>query len=138
MERLELSQRIDRSPAEVFRFIATDHVRNHPRWDPNMHLEQITPGPIGVGTRIRRRYRRGETSVEGEMEIVEYEPDRAFAAVVRDGPNELRGRYTFEPEGEGSTRLTLTLESDVPAERMDPEPIQHAQRTMKALIELGE
>lgn len=137
MERLELSQRIDRSPEEVFRFVATDHVRNHPRWDPNMHLEQITPGPIGVGTRIRRRYRRGETSVEGEMEIVEYEPDRAFAAVVRDGPIELRGRYTFEPEGEGSTRLTLTLESDSPVERMDPEPIRRGQRTMKALIEAG-
>jgi uncharacterized protein YndB with AHSA1/START domain len=137
MERLELSQRIDRSPAEVFRFIATDHVRNHPRWDPNMHLEQITPGPIGVGTRIRRRYRRGQTSVEGEMEIVEYEPDRAFASIVRDGPIELRGRYTFEPEGKRSTHLTLTLESDGPVERMDPEPIRRSQRTMKELIEAG-
>jgi len=135
MAHLELSQLIDRSPVEVFRFIATDHVRNHPRWDPNMHLEQITPGPIGVGTRIRRRYRRGQTSVEGEMEIVEYEPDQVFASVIRDGPIELRGRFTFEPEGEGSTRLTLTLDGDVPVERMDPEPIRRSMRTMKALIE---
>jgi hypothetical protein len=30
--KLELSQVIDRPPAEVFRFIATNHVQNHPRW----------------------------------------------------------------------------------------------------------
>jgi hypothetical protein len=53
--KLEFSQVIDRSPAEVFRFIATEHVRNHPRWDPKMELQQLSDGPIGVGTVIRRR-----------------------------------------------------------------------------------
>ncbi|MGH2653316.1 MAG: SRPBCC family protein [Actinomycetota bacterium] len=133
--RVELSQVIDRPPAEVFRFIVTDHVRNHPRWDPNMHLEQVAPGPIGVGTVIRRRYMMGDRQVEGEMEVVEYEPDRAFGVVIRDGPAEFRSRITFEPAGEGSTRQALTLESDAPVKRMDPGPIQRSLDRMKELIE---
>jgi hypothetical protein len=43
--KIEVSELIDRPPAEVFRFVAVDHVRNHPRWDPQMELEQLTEGP---------------------------------------------------------------------------------------------
>ena len=135
MAHLELSEVIERPPHEVFRFVATDHVRNHPRWDPNMHLEQLTAGPIGVGTRIRRRYRRGDTSVEGEMEIVAFEPDELFAMVIRDGPIELRSRLVFEPAADGSTRLVGMIDGEV--EGMDPEPIRRSLRRMKALIEDG-
>lgn len=133
--RLELSQVIDRPPAEVFRFFAVEHVQNHPRWDPNMHLEQVTPGPIGVGTVIRRRYMRGDTPVEGTMEVVAYDPDRAFAVVIRDGPAEFRSRATFEPADDGRTRLAFLLESDAPVARMDPGPIQGSLRRIKELIE---
>jgi hypothetical protein len=66
--KLDLSESINRPPAVVFRFVATDHVTNHPRWDPQMSLIQETPGPISVGPRIRRRRSGGETPVEGEME----------------------------------------------------------------------
>lgn len=135
--RVDLSQTIDRPVEEVFRFIATDHVRNHPRWDPNMHLEQVTAGPIGVGTVIRRRYMMGDRQVEGEMEIVEFDPDRAFGVVIRDGPAEFRSRITFQPDGDRRTRLTLTLESEAVVERMDPGPIQGSLDRMKELIESG-
>jgi hypothetical protein len=72
--KLDVSESIARPPADEFRFVATDHVQNHPRWDPQMSLVQETPGPIGVRTRIRRRRAAGESRVEGEMEITEYEP----------------------------------------------------------------
>jgi hypothetical protein len=102
--KLNVSESIERHPADVFRFVATDHVQNHPRWDPQMSLVQETPGPIGVGTRIRRLRTMGETSVEGEMEIIEYDPDRrTMAAVIRDAPMELRSSMTVEPKGEAST-----------------------------------
>jgi hypothetical protein len=42
---IQVKELIDRPPAEVFRFIAVDHVRNHPRWDPKMAIEQLTEGP---------------------------------------------------------------------------------------------
>jgi hypothetical protein len=83
---LEVDAFIDRPPADVFRFVATDHVRNHPRWDPVMELEQVTDGPIGVGTTIRRRHTHSGVPIEGTMEVVEYEPDRAFGTVIHDGP----------------------------------------------------
>lgn len=54
--QLDVSEVIDRPLADVFRFHAVKHVQNHPRWDPDMELEQLTEGPIGVGTVIRRRH----------------------------------------------------------------------------------
>jgi hypothetical protein len=135
MVRIDVSESIARSPADVFRFVATDHVENHPRWDPQMSLVQETPGPIGVGTRIRRRRTAGETTVEGEMEITEYDPDRTMGAVIRDGPMELRSWMTVEPEGEASTRLTFTVESDDAPLEMMKEPIRGSLRRIKELIE---
>ena len=132
--KLDVSESIERPPADVFRFVATDHVENHPRWDPELSLVQETPGPIGVGTKIRRN-RAGETPVEGEMEIIEFDPDRTIGAVVRDGPMELRSWMTVEPEGEAASRLTITVESDdAPVEMME-EPIKGSLRRIKEMVE---
>jgi hypothetical protein len=49
--RLAASQVIERSPAEVFRFVATEHFKNHPKWDPAVTtVTETFPGPMGVGT----------------------------------------------------------------------------------------
>jgi hypothetical protein len=133
--KIDLSESIARPPADVFRFVATDHVKNHPRWDPQMNLVQETPGPIDVGTRIRRRHTRGETPVEGEMEIVGFDPGRSMAAVIRDGPMELRSRMIVEPEREGRTRLTFEVESDDAPLEMMKDPIRGSLRRIKELIE---
>ena len=101
--RLDVSEVIDRPPADVFRFYAVNHVQNHPRWDLDMELEQLTDGPIGVGTVIRRRHTHYGELIEGSMEVVEYEPDRAFGVVIHDGPVEILGRMGIEPRGEGGT-----------------------------------
>jgi hypothetical protein len=133
--KLDLSESIDRPPADVFRFVATDHVKNHPRWDQQMSLVQETPGPIGVGTRIRRSRSGGETPVEGEMEITEFEPDRRMGAVIRDGPMELRSLMTVEREGDAASRLTFTIESDdVPLDMME-EPVKGSLRRIKEMVE---
>ena len=133
--KLKVSESIERPPEDVFRFVATDHVQNHPRWDPQMSLVQETPGPIGVGTRIRRRRSGGETWVEGGMEITEYEPHRTMAAVIRDGPMQVRSWMTVEAEGEGSSRLTFTVESDdAPVDKME-EPIKGSLRRIKEMLE---
>ena len=132
--KLDVSESIERPPADVFRFVATDHVENHPRWDPELSLVQETPGPIDVGTKIRRN-RAGETPVEGEMEIIEFDPDRTIGAVVRDGPMELRSWMTVEPEGEAASRLTITVESDdAPVEMMEA-PIKGSLRRIKEMVE---
>jgi len=133
--KLDVSESIERPPADVFRFVATDHVKNHPRWDPQMSLVQETPGPIGVGTRIRRSRAGGETRVEGEMEITEFDPDRTIGGVIRDGPMELRSWMTVEPEGEAGSRLTITVESDDAPVDMMEEPIKGSLRRIKEMLE---
>src|SRR4030042_3278270 len=104
------SQVIDRPVADVFHFYAHEHVRNHPRWDPDIQLEQISAGAIGVGTMIRRRNSRSGTPVEGTMEVVEYEPDKIISMVIHDGPVEMYGQTTFESVSENQTSLTIFIE----------------------------
>jgi len=134
--KIEVSQVTDRPPAVVFRFISVDHVRNHPRWDPKMELQQLSEGPIRVGTIIRRRHTQGAPT-EGTMEVVEYEPDRTFGMVIRDGPVEMLSRMTFEPDGQGGTIIRGSV--DIPAmnEPIDQRPIEESLRRMKQLIESG-
>jgi uncharacterized protein YndB with AHSA1/START domain len=133
--KIELSQVIDRPPAVVFHFIVVDHVRNHPRWDPKMELQQLSEGPIRVGTIIRRRHTHTGAPTEGSMEVVEYEADRMFGMVIRDGPVEMRSRMTFEPDGQGGTIIRGSLDIPAMKEPIDPRPIEESLRRMKQLIE---
>lgn len=108
--KFEHSQVIDRPIADVFRFFAVEHVRNHPRWDSDIQLEQISAGPIGVGTMIRRRNTRSGTPVEGTMEVVEYEPEHSLGMRIFDGPNEMFGRTTFKAIDGNHTLITTYIE----------------------------
>lgn len=91
--KFEVSQTIDRPISVVFQFYAHDHVRNHPRWDPMMELEQISDGPIGVGTVIRRSNTHFGDPVEGTMEVTEFEENHAMGVVIHDGDTETFGLH---------------------------------------------
>jgi hypothetical protein len=110
--QFESSEIIDRPIDKVFHFYAVEHVRNHPRWDPDIELWLDSDAPIGVGTVIHRRNKRSGTPVEGTMEVVEFEPNRALAMLIRDGRAEMRGRTTFEALSENQTRITTII--DIP------------------------
>lgn len=110
--QFESSQVIDRPVDKVFRFFAMEHVRNHPRWDPDIELWLDSDSPIGVGTIIRRRNKRSGTPVEGTMEVVEFEPNRVIAMVIHDGPAVMHGRTTFEVISENQTKITTII--DIP------------------------
>jgi hypothetical protein len=136
--RVQVSEEIERPVGVVFKFFADDHVRNHPRWDPAIELWLDSDVPIGVGTVIRRRNSRSGTPVEGTMEVVEYEPDRALGMVTHDGPLEIRGRAIFESTGPELTKLTLT--ADIPGmddsmQSLIAEGMKRSVRTVKALVE---
>jgi hypothetical protein len=136
--QLQVSESIDRPVANVFHFFAEEHVRNHPRWDPFMRLEQVSDGPIGVGTIIKRINSRSGTPVEGTMEVVEFEPNRAIGMTIHDGPVEMRGRTTFETVTDGQTTLTINVEipsMDESMEGMMSGAIQKSLQNIKQLIE---
>ena len=107
---VDVSILINRPVSEVFNFYAYEHVRNHPRWDPEMQLEQISDGLIGVGTILRRRNTHSGTPVEGTMKVVELEHNQAFGVEIHDGPNETRGRVTFKTIKQEQTSLTIMAE----------------------------
>lgn len=135
--RLEATITIDRPVSDVFRFVADEHGTNHPRWDPTVELWQETEGPVGVGTVFRRRSRRTGEAVEGTMEVVEFERDRAFGAVIREGGSETRGFSRYEPDGPG-TRLTIGGEMpDLPEEvaEMIRGMVEQSAATIKRLVE---
>jgi hypothetical protein len=137
--KLQLSQVIDRPVAEVFRFYAVEHVRNHPRWDPFMQLEQVTAGSIGVGTIIKRINSRSGTPVEGTMKVVEFEPNQSMGMITYDGPFEIRGRALFKANGDNRTTLTFDLEFPGLDESADmsmmAQSIQGGLKHIKQMIE---
>jgi hypothetical protein len=110
--QLESSQVIDQPIDKVFHFFAVEHVRNHPRWDQDIELWLDSDAPIGVGTIIHRRNKRSGTPVEGMMEVVEFEPNRAIGMVIHDGLAEMRGRTTFEAINDNQTKITTIV--DIP------------------------
>ena len=101
---------IDQPVSKVFQFHAVEHVQNHPRWDPNIQLDHLTDGPMAVGKKIKRINSRSGQPVEGTMEVTEFEQNQAVTMLIQDGPVKLIARATYEPEGNGKTRLTMKIE----------------------------
>ncbi len=138
--QIHYSQVIDRPVEKVFHFMVDEHVRNHPRWDSDIELWLELDSPIGVGTVIHRRNRRSGSPVEGRMEVVEYEPNKAFSTVIHDGPVEMLGRITFEPEGDDRTVVTLYIDLPQMDESMDKSflmsRLEETGNIRKQLIEL--
>jgi hypothetical protein len=110
--RLSASETIDRPAADVFRFVATEHWQNHPKWDPAIiELTQATPGAIGVGARAKLvRVDRGRRT-EGTVEVVGFEPDRRFDAISRFGPFVLAQHASLTPLDDRRTRIDLAIDS---------------------------
>ena len=137
--QFRFSQVIDRPVTKVFHFVAEQHVRNHPRWDPDIELWLESDSQIGVGTIIHRRNSRSGTPVEGTMEVVEFETNRAFGTVIHDGPAEMRGRITFEAVSEYQTTVTTVFDIPGMDESVDKSFItsrmERSGRNMKQLIE---
>ncbi len=107
---VEVSEIVDRSASDAFRIFAIEHVRNHPRWDPYMQLDQLSDGPIGVGTTIKRINSRSGAPVEGTMEVVEFKFNKTLGMVIHDGPVVMNSRATFDAQGDGRTKLTFHIE----------------------------
>jgi hypothetical protein len=138
--KITVSTTVDRPLRDVWRWYAVDHVRNHPRWDPDMELEQISEGSIGLGTRIRRLNHHFDGPVEGEMQITEWEPERLMGVQIHDANLDTVGRVTFEALGPARTRLLIEADylgvDAASAERIRP-LMERTARNVRQLIESG-
>ena len=74
------------------------------------HVEVLTRGPIGVGTRFREtRVISGHTTV-GEMEFSVFEPHARYVVECRSNGMHFRSLFAFESRATG-TRLTIHFEA---------------------------
>lgn len=135
---LEVFVVVDRTVETVWEFYAIRHVENHPRWDPDLELENTTDGPIRVGTVIRRRSTRFDPPTEGTMEVVEFEPPRLIRVKTQDGSMTINGWASFAEVGDSQTRITLGGEfpgvDESMADTIRP-LMERSAASIKALIE---
>jgi hypothetical protein len=73
------------------------------------------------------------------MEVVEFEPNRAMAVVIHDGPSEVRGRATLEAASHDQTILRINVEFSGMDESTDTSlltsMIERSAQNIKELIE---
>jgi carbon monoxide dehydrogenase subunit G len=106
--RIEQSVEIERSPDEIFSFVADP--RNDARWAPACEeVQKTSKGPPGVGTTYRQVGRLLGRRFEVPIEITAYEPNRKLAIKPITGPVHLTHLRSVEGTTDG-TRLTITLE----------------------------
>lgn len=109
---------IAKLPAAVYRFIATEHGRNHPRWDSGaVEMRQLDSGPVAVGTRFDYKRKALGQILALELVVTEMEPDRKLAFRI-EGPMRARISYTLEPEAPSSTVLHFVGLFEVPGPQL--------------------
>ena len=105
MTLLRLTQEIDRSVEDVFGVVIDGG--NFADWNPTISASrQLTPDPIGEGTRFEWRL-RGFGDVEQELQ--EFEPNLRVRIVPRHRALEGGHSFTFTDLG-GRTRIDHELE----------------------------
>ncbi len=96
-----------RRPVEVVSAYAGDP-GNAPEWYANIELvEWLTPPPASVGSRVAFVARFLGRRLEYTYELVEWVPGERLVMRTAQGPFPMETTYTWEPAGDGATRMTL-------------------------------
>jgi carbon monoxide dehydrogenase subunit G len=103
---------INRPAGEVFAFLADGE--NEKQWRPGVKEMRREGGAPGVGTIYRQQVAgpMGKT-LDADVEITQFEPDRLIAFHAIAGPVRPQGSYALEAEGEGATRVTFSLDAEL-------------------------
>lgn len=92
---------IERELADVFDFVADE--RNEPLYNPIMEIvEQVTDGPIDVGTHFQARTTSMGQPVDMVTVITGFERPRRIALKTHMSAMEIDGSLTFEPVDSGT------------------------------------
>jgi len=108
--RCESTVVIAKPPAEVFAWLLeADKVG---RWTSGLEVyEPLTPGPLGVGSKIREELLVSGQRLRFEMEITTLEPPRAAELRFEGSGFRAVNRYGISAEGDGA-RVTWAIEGE--------------------------
>lgn len=113
---------INRSVDDVFAFV-TDPTTTS-QWQSNLvRSEILTPGPMGMGTRILEVRRLGNAERQAEWVVTAYEPSvkRGYAYHQGFGPIKQKGVTSFEPKDEGTLlHFTAWVQASFPLNLLLP------------------
>jgi Polyketide cyclase / dehydrase and lipid transport len=103
MRRIEGDIIINRPVDSVFDFVADE--RNEPCYNPRLRrAEQVSAGPIGLGTRFRVETMRWRRTVSMDIEFTAYDRPRRLASSTHLSAMDIHGTLTFEPVAD-ATRM---------------------------------
>ena len=109
MIRFENSVTVDRDPSTVFNFVV--NFETLPKYDRYVISAQKTStGPIGVGSTWTHIRTQGPQKIVAPIRLTEFDPPRRFVMESGSGGFEVRSTMTFEPSGDGVTKVTEVLE----------------------------
>ena len=92
---------IDRPIEEVFDYVADE--RHEPTFNRRMlRVEQLTPGPIGKGTRFLAATRSMGRTVEMTIEFTQFDRPARLASTTRMSSADTRGALTFTADPAGT------------------------------------
>ncbi len=107
---MEHSVTIERPVEKVWAYI-TDP-RNDTEWQSMIvEAEQLSEGPMGVGTVERSTAKVLGRRFDTTFEVTEYEPNRRSRIKSTSGPFTFTGTYEVE-RADGGTRFTWAMEGD--------------------------
>jgi uncharacterized protein YndB with AHSA1/START domain len=97
---------IDRSPAQVAAYAGDPS--NAPRWYVNIKsVEWKTPPPMRIGSQLAFVAQFLGRRLAYTYEVIDLVPGRRLVMKTAQGAFPMETTYTWEPVGEGQTRMTL-------------------------------
>jgi len=110
MINLDLGTLIDKPVRDVFTFITNP--ANMSKWNSAVvSLEQITPGAVGMGTKFKSVGEMMGRRIEGEMQVIAFEPDSKYGFQMNAGPVQVNVTLNFKTVGTG-TKLSLNAQGN--------------------------
>jgi carbon monoxide dehydrogenase subunit G len=95
-------------------------------------LEQLTPGAVGLGTKFKSVGEMLGRRIEGEMQVVAFEPDSKYGFRMNAGPVQVDVVLSFKTVGTG-TKLSLNAQGNPGGLFKLAEPVMQAR--VKAMME---
>ena len=103
---VEVETIIDLPPEQVAAFASDPG--NAPRWYANIKsITWQTSPPVDVGSRMDFVAQFLGRRLTYTYEVAELEPGRRLVMRIANGPFPMETTYTWEPEGDNATRMTL-------------------------------